>query len=146
MKYTTELTIRLPRERVVALFDDPANLAKWQKGLKSMEPLSGTPGTEGAKTRLVYDEGGREMVLVETLLTYDLPDAYVALYEARGVKNRSTNRFYATEDNQTRWVQENEFKFSGLMAVAALFMRGAFPKQTRKDMGRFKNFAEYADR
>jgi len=32
MKYTSEVTINLPRDRVVELFDDPDNLPKWQKG------------------------------------------------------------------------------------------------------------------
>ena len=46
------------------------------------------------------------------------------------------------EPDKTRWVMETEFKFSGMMRVMALFMRGAFPKQTRKMMDNFKQFAE----
>lgn len=144
MKYTTELVINVPRERVVELFVNPDNLAKWQQGLKKMEPISGEPGTAGAKTRLVYDENGRKVKLVETIITRDLPEAYTALYETGSVKNWSSNHFYEAGPNATRWVQENEFKFGGLMAILALFMRGAFPKQTEKDMKRFKTFAEHA--
>jgi hypothetical protein len=45
----------------------------------------------------------------------------------------------------TRWVMENEFRFTGWMVLMGIFMRGAFPKQTLKDMNRFKAFAEAAD-
>lgn len=40
MKYRTEITIDLPREQVIEIFDDPDNLPKWQPGLGSFEPLS----------------------------------------------------------------------------------------------------------
>ena len=36
MKYTTEVTIELPREQVIPLFDSTENLYKWQEGLQQM--------------------------------------------------------------------------------------------------------------
>lgn len=44
MKYELEITINLPRERVIELFDNPDNLKKWQEGLQSFSHRSGTPG------------------------------------------------------------------------------------------------------
>ena len=44
MKYTCEITIDLPRERVVEIFDDSEKLPKWMPGLKRFEHLSGDPG------------------------------------------------------------------------------------------------------
>ena len=41
MEYTQEVEIALPRDEVIRLFDDPANLVKWQRGLQSFEPLDG---------------------------------------------------------------------------------------------------------
>ena len=35
MRYSCSVTIGLPRERVLELFDSSENLAKWQNGLKS---------------------------------------------------------------------------------------------------------------
>jgi hypothetical protein len=67
---------------------------------------------------------------------------FSGIYEARGVKNWTANRFYEEGPEKTRWVSENEFKFSGLMVLLGLFMRGVFPKQTLEFMQRFKEFAE----
>ncbi|MEM7797967.1 MAG: SRPBCC family protein [Chloroflexota bacterium] len=39
MKYSTEVVIDLPRERVIELFDNTENMYKWQNGLKSHEFL-----------------------------------------------------------------------------------------------------------
>ena len=47
MKYSCELTIDLPRDEVIALFDDPDNLVKWQPGLQSFEHISGEAGAAG---------------------------------------------------------------------------------------------------
>ena len=144
MKYSTEITIDLPRERVIELFDSFDNLVKWQPGLKSYEHLSGTPGEPGAKTRLLYDENGRDLEMIETVLRREMPDEFTGTYEAKGVWNWTSNRFFEDGADQTRWVLETEFKFSGLMKVMALFMRGAFPKRTLQSMNMFKTFAEKA--
>ena len=72
----------------------------------------------------------------------NLPDEFSATYEAKGVYNEISNFFHETGENQTRWVMNSEFKFSGLMRLMGIFMRGAFPKQTLKSMQSFKNFAE----
>ncbi len=142
MKYEIEVTINLPRQRVIELFDSSENLTKWQPGLKSFEHLSGEPGRAGAKSRLVFVENGRRIEMIETITSRNFPDEFSGTYEAPGVMNWVVNRFYEDGPNSTRWVAEQEFKFSGLMAVMALFMRGAFPKQTRKFMELFKAFAE----
>jgi carbon monoxide dehydrogenase subunit G len=57
MKYTLNLQIDLPREKVIELFDNTENLKKWQKGLVSFETFEGTPGQAGAKSRLIYKMG-----------------------------------------------------------------------------------------
>ena len=61
MKYSSELDIELPRQRVIELFDDPENLPKWQPGLRSFELVDGEEGQPGAKSRLVYDMDGRRV-------------------------------------------------------------------------------------
>ena len=142
MKYTTEIVIDLPRERVIELFDDPDNLPKWQPGLQSFEHLSGEPGRPGARSRLVFDQGGRRIEMIETITRRDLPDEFSGTYETQGVENWMTNRFIEEGPERTRWVAETEFQFSGLMRIMAFFMRGAFPKQTQEFMQNFKEFAE----
>lgn len=143
MKYTVEITLDLPRERVVELFDEPDNLPKWQKGLLSFEPISGTPGQAGAKSKLRFQMGKRQMEMVETITRRELPDHFDGTYETQGVFNVVKNRFIPVSDNQTQWVSENEFRFTTLMMkVIGLLMKGAFPKQSLKYMEDFKAFAE----
>ncbi|MAS36706.1 MAG: hypothetical protein CL610_22065 [Anaerolineaceae bacterium] len=145
MQYTTEITINLPRQRVIELFDDPDSLQKWQPGLKSFEHLSGEPGQPGAKSKLVYDMNGRKIEMIETITRRDLPDEFSGTYDAPGVHNVIVNRFYEAGPNQTRWVTENEFNFNNLlMRLMGMLMPGSFRKQTQQNMNDFKAFAESA--
>jgi hypothetical protein len=127
---------------VITLFDNPDNLPKWQRGLQSFELIGGKPGQSGAKSRLRYDMDGPEIEMIETIQKGDLPEEFSGTFEADGVWNWVSNRFHEEGPEMTRWEIETNFKFSGLMRILALFMRGSFPKQTRQLMESFKEFAE----
>lgn len=141
MKYTTEVTINVPRDKVVALFDNPDNMEKWQEGFVSMTHVSGEHGQAGMVSNLKYNTRGREMELTETIESRDLPDEFIAIYEAKGVWNRHENYFYDQGD-QTRYVTTSEFKCTGFIRIMAFFMPGMFKKETLKQMNAFKAFAE----
>ena len=143
MKYTVEVTIEASRDRVVAAFDNPDNLKKWMPGLLSIEPISGTPGKVGAKTRLKFDMDGRQIEMIETITERNLPESCSGTYDANGVHNIVSNRFEAVGENRTRWVAENEFQFSGfMMKLMGWLMPGAFRKQSLKYLESFKAFVE----
>ena len=142
MKYSCELIINLPLTQVIEKFDSFDNMKEWQPGLQSYDHLEGEPGQPGATTRLVYDENGRRIDMVETIITRNLPDEFSATYEAKGVFNRISNHFNEEGPDKTRWVMESEFEFSGVYKLMGFFMKGSFPKETTKQMNSFKTFAE----
>lgn len=143
MKYTVRIDINLPRDRVIALFDDAANLKRWMPGLRSFEHLSGVPGQPGATSRLTFKHGNRDMVMTETVTLRQLPDRFDGTYEMPGVWNSVANRFIATGAETTRWEQDTEFRLNGvMMKLMALVMPGMFRKQSLKYMDHFKEFAE----
>lgn len=49
MEHTVELSIDLPRDRVVRLFDEPDNLPKRKEGLRSLEHVNCEPRQPGDK-------------------------------------------------------------------------------------------------
>jgi len=141
MKYTSEIVINLPREKVIELFDNKANLIHWQEGLQSFEHLSGEPGSIGAKSILKYKMGKRNIEMTETILKKELPN-FDFLYEAKGVWNEVKNSFSEIDQNQTKWTIENDFRGKGMMAVMIFLIPSMFKKQTMKFMKSFKYFAE----
>ena len=142
MKYTQEIVIDLPRNRVAELMDSWENLYHWMEGLKRHEHLSGTPGKVGAKTKMFFEMGKRKIEMVETVTKQDFPNHFNATYEAKGVWNEVFNTFEATGENSTKWIQECEFRCAGFMRIMIFLMPGAFRKQSLKYMQDFKKFAE----
>lgn len=142
MKYALQVDIALPRAKVIALFDNPNNWKNWQASLISSEALQGTPGQIGAKTKLIHKHGRREIEMVETVESKNLPEQVTCTYEAPGAWNRVVNRFIELGSDQTRWEFESEFQCSGLLRIAAFLMPGLFCKASLRDMTSFKRFAE----
>lgn len=142
MKYTVQIELDVPRDRVVELFDDPDNLPKWMEGLRSFEHLEGEAGQPGARSKLVFEMGKRRFEMLETVTVRNLPDEFAGTYDAPGAHNIVVNRFVDLGRGKTRWISENEFQFRGFMRLMGPFMRGAFPKQSLKYMQAFKAFVE----
>lgn len=142
MKFTSQIIINKPRQEVIEIFDNSENMKEWMPGLQSFENLSGTPGQVGAKSKLVYKMGSREIEMIETVTVRNLPDEFSGTYEAQDVFNIVINKFIAISETQTQYITENEFQFKGFMKIIAFLMPKNFKKQSDKFMVDFKAFAE----
>ena len=143
MKYTLEVEINQPREKVVELFDNQDNLAFWQPGFIRAEPLSGEPGAEGAKTRLLYQNRGRDVEMIETIMVNSFPDEFSASFEAKGMHMEVRRVFEEAGPEKTIYRTENTALVSGLfMGLIVLLMPGCFKKESLNYMENFKAFAE----
>lgn len=141
MKYRLEVNINKPVNKVVELFITQENLFKWMPGLKNLELIEGERGKPGSKTKLLFDMNGKKMEMIETLHKSNLPEEFTATFEAKGVVNNQTTSFEKIDENNTRYISDNEFIFSGFMKILSL-MPGAFKKQSMKYLEAFKEFAE----
>jgi carbon monoxide dehydrogenase subunit G len=142
MKYTSEIEIAKPIDQVIRLFDNPDNLPRWMDGLQSFEHISGTPGQPGAKSRLKFKMGNREMEMIETIKVRNLPDEFSGTYEAKGTLNLVKAKFVKLAESRTKYISEQEFQFKGVMKIMGFLMPGLFKKQTMKFLTSFKTFAE----
>lgn len=142
MKYKMETIIDAPREHVIRQFDDPANLIEWQPDFVSFTHLSGKLGHVGATSKLLYKMGNREVELIETIISRNLPDEFSGTYETKGMVNSISNIFEQVGTDQTRWSFTCEFSGRGMMGLMLLLMPGMFKKRSNTIMQNFKGFAE----
>ncbi|MGM0479732.1 MAG: SRPBCC family protein [Bacteroidota bacterium] len=142
MKYTVEVEIDKPLQKVVEVFRNTENYYDWMQGLEKIEQLSGTPGSEGAETLLHFKMGKRRMQMKETVLRANLPDSYLVSYDVKGVYNEVDNKFESIDNNRTLYTTANYFRFSGLMKLFSLFGKKSFTKQSLKYANDFKKFVE----
>ena len=143
MKYSTEITLDLPREEVIKKLDNVDNMKHWQRGLVSAEHLDGIPGKTGAKMKLKYEFGKRKMELIETVTKSDFPNEFHANYDMNGVHNIQKNYFEELPNGKTKWRSDVEFHFfSFMMRMMGFLMPSTFKKQSMKYLQDFKAFAE----
>ena len=144
MKYSCTTDIELGIAEVVKLWNDESFFSEWQDGFQSIELIEGVAGAKGAKSRLMYSHGKRNLELIETIIKNNLPAEKVALYEHVDMTNIQTSRFEALSEKQTRYTSEVEYtKFNGFMPnLMAKLFPGVFKKQSQKWMDQFKAFAE----
>ena len=143
MKYTCTVSINAPLDAVVKLWEDESNFKYWQDDFKSIKLLSGDHHKKDSKSKIIFD-GDRRIELIETIISNNLPDEIVAIYEHIHMVNTQTSRFKKLGDNLTEYSSEVVYtKFNGLMIklIAKLFP-SKFKAQSQKWMDQFKAFAE----
>jgi Polyketide cyclase / dehydrase and lipid transport len=153
MKYTVSIEIALPREKVVKLLADPTHIPKWLRGLVLHEPLSGVHGQLDTKSRVVMQMGQQKFEGTETITRREpadlngIPKGSVVHFDreivSEGMWSVTRDRLTEAGPETTLWVQESEYRFSGLlMRLVGLLMPGTFRKQSQQHMQDFKAFAE----
>lgn len=143
MRYESEIIVNLPLEEFMDKFDNPENMKHWQRGLATIEHISGIPGMVGAKMKLVYKIGRHTMEMVETVTHRKWPNEFHGIYSIKGIDNLLENYFVETENGSTKWTSISDFLPLNFNTRAMLWlMPKAFKKQSIRYMMDFKNFAE----
>ena len=147
IKYTEEIEINSNIDSLIVLFDNPYNMKEYMEGIESYIVLSGNIREVGAKAELVVafiekDVVKRRIVMIEEIITNNLPKEKKVTYTADGVYNIVTNRFEKVSENKTKFINEQEFEFKGYMKIMGFFMPSAFKQQSRVYLKDFKKFAE----
>jgi uncharacterized membrane protein len=144
MKFTCQVEINLPIEKVIPLYQNVDNLKHWQDGFISYKHVSGNPGKKNAKSKFEYQIGKRKIELIETIIINDLPHQFSGLYETKEMTNTMTNSFEEADTNKTLYTTHIEYtQFNGLMPkLMAKLFPGMFRKQTQKWLNQFKEFVE----
>ena len=147
IKYSEEIIINANIDTVSSLFDNPYNMKEYMDGMESYTLLSGKLREAGSKAEIIVnfiEEGQekRKIVMVEEIITNNLPEEKKVTYRANGVYNIVNNRLVKVSDTQTKFINEQEFEFKGYMKVMGFFMPSAFKKQSRVYLQNFKEFVE----
>jgi len=143
MKFSCSIEIDRPRKTVVEVFSNPENLKYIQEGFISKELLSGTAGTKGAKSKMLYEK----LELIETILYNDLPEKFMAVYEHKYTTNTMVVQFIEINTNKASYTCDIEYtKLNGfLIKIMAKLFPNFFKKQVLKWMYLMKEYCENKD-
>lgn len=139
MLFTFELILDRDVETVWRAMTRQGNLQKWQPTLKSYEHKSGTPGEVGSTALLTYEEGGRPLVMTETIKVRDCPRESTGVYDTGNATSMTLrNRMAPVDDSKTRWTVEADFRCRGIFWLLSFLLGGMVKRRVRADLDRFK--------
>ena len=143
MKYSCKIEIDRNIEKVVELWADETNFHKWQDGFTSIEHLSGTPNTVGAKSKIIFDDK-HHIELLETIQSINLPYEKTGLYEHIHMTNTNKTTFESISGGKTLYASEVQYiEFNSfIIKMFAKLFPSKFKSQSQKWMNQFKVFAE----
>jgi carbon monoxide dehydrogenase subunit G len=142
IKYTEEIEINSNIDTLIELVDNPYNMKEYMDGIESYTVLSGNIREVGTKAEIIALMGESKIIMIEEIITNNLPEEKKITYTADGVYNIVTNRLVKISDNKTRFINEQEFEFKGYMKIMGFFMPSAFKQQSRVYLKDFKEFVE----
>ncbi|HSK46653.1 MAG TPA: hypothetical protein VLA05_01460 [Coriobacteriia bacterium] len=141
MRYSSEVTVSLPRESVLGLLADRRNDVKWRPGLTLCESIVGEPGSLGSETRLMYrDADGAVHERMEHVESNRLPDAIEYSLTSPRMVEHQLHRFVEGQ-TETRWIIESTVTFHRA-GLAVRRQSALLEPETVRSMQSFKVFAE----
>ena len=72
-KFSVSIEVERPTQHCWDILMDESRMAEWAIGFKSVETIEGEPMTVGSKNRMVFEERGKEIVFIETIMVIDPP-------------------------------------------------------------------------
>ncbi|GLY48846.1 SRPBCC family protein [Lentzea sp. NBRC 102530] len=137
MRFTKEIVLDRPIERVRVLTSDPAHLHAWQPDLVSITQHSQTPGAAGATATLRYRHGRLE----ETVLAANA-DERSFRYESRARTHTVSYRYSRLGDDRTLLTYSDEMRLSGVSRLFAGRITRAARERAEQGLDRFKAFID----
>lgn len=140
MKFNCTVDINADIDTITASFFNTEEMIVYQDGFQSKTLLSGVDGKEGAKSKIKY----KRLELIETIITNNLPQEFLALYEHKHTTNTMKVNFEPLSQNKTRYTTEIEYtQLNGIVInVIAKLFPSLFKKQVEKWLKQFKIHVE----
>lgn len=137
-----EIRIDCPVDFAWQTFKDVDLMGEWVEGFIRLETIEGEPETAGSKHLLVFQEGKRQVELVQTVVAFDPHERFVFTATTKGMRNACETLFRADGEGTIVTSSNQFFAESFLFKLMMPLMRGAISKRIAADFGRLKALAE----
>ena len=147
IKYSEEIVINSNIEKVIDLFDNPYNMKQYMYGFESYTVIKGNINEIGtiSEININFNDNGKKeskIVMIEDILINNFPIEKNLQYTSNGILNIVTNKFEKISENETKFINEQEFVFNTYMKLLFYFSKSSLKYQTRLYLNNFKDFVE----
>ena len=142
VSYETKGEINKPIEEVFALYNDMDRISEWIPEIKEVETLVNKAGKVGSEFRMVVDNNGQSMEMLERVEDY-VPNERVALFYDAGMMLKNDTFTFEEEGGKTIIKGSHEVEGSSYYSKCVFaFFKGPFQKV---DQGYMDNFVAWAE-
>lgn len=147
IKYSEEIVINSNIEKVIQVFDNPHNMKEYMHGFESYTIIKGNLNEIGtiSEININFNDNGKrksKIIMIEEVLSNNLPIEKKLQYTSSGILNIVTNKFEKISENETRFINEQEFIFNIYMKLLFYFSKSSLMYQTKLYLNNFKDFVE----
>ena len=146
MRCISTVFIDKPIQEVWSFFDNSDNMPQWLTGFVEFKPLSGEPGTIGARALHVYDLNGRMFELEETITDKVPFERFAGILSNPSMESHMETLFTDMGDGRTKLLSISDVKFkSWMFRLMGRFMKKGFQSRQDADLNRLKQAIEGQD-
>lgn len=145
LEYESRVAIDLPRDRVWEKFNDDSKMKEWLRGLESIELVEGEKGKPGSRYRLVIENEGERVEILETMKEIRPPELYSFTLEAEPLINEVAVTF-SEVDGKTEMIQKEAVTGKSLVWRSLFYwLQSTFQRNSKENLIKFKQYAEGSD-
>ena len=142
-KYSVRIDIDRPIEEAWEVLMDESRMGEWLEGYKSMELIEGEPLTVGSKHKMIFEDRGKELVLIETVSAIDPPHEFAIDLDHELMNSSMSTTLERIGPDRTRLVSTTETRSPKLLWKIILpFMTPQIRKRSRGDLEKLKALIE----
>lgn len=140
--YDCLVIVNKPIEEAWSVMSDETKVSGWLKSIKKIEPISGTPYTVGAISKIYIVEDGEEMVMEETI-TAITPNKHIAMTYTMDFMNMDYELFMNETNGKTNITSKSITKGNGIFAKSLLsFIVNSMKEQEDENLNNLKTVIE----
>lgn len=142
LEYESRVAVDLPRDRVWEKFNDESKMSEWLTGLQSIELIEGERGKPGSRYKLIIENEGERVEILETMKEIRPPGLYSFTLEAEPLVNEVTVTFNEA-DGKTEIVQKEAVTGKTLVWRSLFYwLQSTFQRNSKQNLINFKQYAE----
>jgi uncharacterized protein YndB with AHSA1/START domain len=142
VSYKSQITVNKSAKEAWAVMSDEESLPQWINGFQRTELVSGSNNTVGAVSNVYVVEGGKEMVMKETI-TAIKPYEQLAMTFSMDMMDMDYEMLFEEQDGKTSITSNTTAKGNGIIYKSLIsFMPSAMKKQEDENLGKLKKLIE----
>jgi uncharacterized membrane protein len=140
--YIAEVTVNKSIKEVFEVFNNSENIKNWVPEVKSFEVVNKNPGKTGSVYKIVIDNKGQEVTMIEKVMAYVPNEKVTLFFDAEGMLKRDDYIFKEKDGVTTITLNTSCQSDSYILACIFPYFKGTLQKQDQSYLNNFKAFAE----